>query len=365
MMRWIQKIQTVIADESGSVLVDYVVIFASMAWMVSIIMTVVTDNRFEIGDTMGDTLEVLIDSFSDGQSGQANFGHAIYPSTGEVRWSDVQFRGIEVRESSLKTTNERPVSFRSLLRSPIDQTVMQPARDIQVHVDQQGRTHLQRSDQEFVAVYNPHNHRWYLVHPVTKAIMLTDLATLQRLGFLQSQHSLIGVTDATLGLPNTALGNSGATIVTVAGAGGIVAGIWQAIRALFGRLSRGRRTPPPPPATRQALIDELRRRGIRHTPEAIVRIERMPNGGIAFLERGNARAGLQHILERHGSQFAQWGVGPNQIPSVIFRALREGVVVGTRGAGTIYRVTINGTTRNILVVRGNNGFIVTAHPIRM
>ena len=364
MMRWIQKIQTVIQDESGSVLVDYVVIFASMAWMVSIIMTVVTDNRFEIGDTMGDTLEVLIDSFSDGQSGQANFGHAIYPYTAGERRSDVQFRGIEVRESSLNTTTERSISFRNLFRSPINQTVMQPARDIQIHVDRRGRTHLQRSDQEFIAVYNPHNHRWYLVHPVTKAIMLTDLATLQRLGFLQSQHSLIGVTDMTLGLPNAALGDSSATIIPVAG-GGIAAGILQAIRALLGRLGRGRRTPTPPPTTRQALIDELRRRGISHTPEAIVRIERMPNGSIVFLERGNARAGLQHILERHGSQFAQWGVGPNQVPALIFRVLREGVVVGTRGAGTIYRVTIDGTTRHILVVRGNNGFIVTAHPITM
>lgn len=364
MMRWIQKTQTVILDERGSVLVDYVVMFAAMAWMVSIIMTVVTDRRFELGDTMGDTLEVLIDSFTDGQSGQANFGHAIYPYTAKERTSDIQFRGIEVRESSVTAPTDRHISIQTLFRSPINQTVMQPARDIQVHVDRQGRTHLQRSDQEFIAVYNPRNHRWYLVHPVTRAIMLTDLATLQRLGFLQSQHSLIGMTDMTLGLPNTVLGGSGATVTRVAGVGGIAAGFWSAIRWLVGRLGRRRRTPPPP-VTRQALIDELRRRGINHTPEAIVRIERMPNGSIVFLERGNARAGLQHILERHGSQFAQWGVGPNQVPAVIFRALQEGVVVGTRGVGTIYRVTINGTTRHILVVRGNNGFIVTAHPIRM
>ncbi|NOK64193.1 MAG: hypothetical protein GFH27_549415n55 [Chloroflexi bacterium AL-W] len=203
MMRWIQKTQTVILDERGSVLVDYVVMFAAMAWMVSIIMTVVTDRRFELGDTMGDTLEVLIDSFTDGQSGQANFGHAIYPYTAKERTSDIQFRGIEVRESSLTAPTDRHISIQTLFRSPINQTVMQPARDIQVHVDRQGRTHLQRSDQEFIAVYNPRNHRWYLVHPVTRAIMLTDLATLQRLGFLQSQHSLIGVTDATLGIPMT------------------------------------------------------------------------------------------------------------------------------------------------------------------
>ena len=49
---------------------------------------------------------------------------------------------------------------------------------------------------------------------------------------------------------------------------------------------------------------------------------------------GNSKAGLQHIIEEHGSQFAQMGVSEAQIPGVVMKAVSEGKLVGYQGSGT-------------------------------
>jgi hypothetical protein len=147
---------------------------------------------------------------------------------------------------------------------------------------------------------------------------------------------------------------------------------WPRIRAGVGRLLEnpvawlrrlfaGRRRPPV--ETPADLIAELGRQGVKHTPEDIVRITRLSDGRIVFLERGNANAGLQHIVQRHSSQFASRGISEAQIPDVIMDVLRNGRPVGTRRGGTIYEITINGETQHILIVVGGNGFIVTAYPV--
>jgi len=113
-------------------------------------------------------------------------------------------------------------------------------------------------------------------------------------------------------------------------------------------------------ATR-GLISELAALGIRHTPEGIVAIQKI-GGRIVFLEKGNGAAGLAHIVERHGADFARRGISESQIPNALMTALSEGRVVGMQRARPIYEFSFNGQTHRIAIDVANNGFIVGANP---
>jgi hypothetical protein len=129
-----------------------------------------------------------------------------------------------------------------------------------------------------------------------------------------------------------------------------------------GRLAGGAKETP------AELVAALRRQGVKHPPEAIVRIERMPDGRIVFLEQGKVNvereSGLAHILERHAGEFADWGIARDAIPEFIFKLLREAEAIGKYGGGgVVYRTVVNGETRHFRIVVSDNGYIVTAHPL--
>ncbi|WP_197709733.1 hypothetical protein [Pseudomonas syringae] len=114
-----------------------------------------------------------------------------------------------------------------------------------------------------------------------------------------------------------------------------------------------------------SLLDELTANGVKFTPENVIATTRSSSGKVVFLETGNSKAGLQHIIEEHGSQFAQMGVSEAQIPGVVMRAVSEGKLVGYQGSGVgrpIYEFNINGQTQRIAVTVGDNGFVVGANP---
>ncbi|MDF3864914.1 hemagglutinin repeat-containing protein, partial [Pseudomonas denitrificans (nom. rej.)] len=114
-----------------------------------------------------------------------------------------------------------------------------------------------------------------------------------------------------------------------------------------------------------SLLDELTANGVKFTPENVIATTRSSSGKVVFLETGNSKAGLQHIIEEHGSQFAQMGVSEAQIPGVVMRAVSEGKLVGYQGSGVgrpIYELNINGQTQRIAVTVGDNGFVVGANP---
>ncbi|MEB3148790.1 MAG: hypothetical protein VKL60_07165 [Sphaerospermopsis sp.] len=117
---------------------------------------------------------------------------------------------------------------------------------------------------------------------------------------------------------------------------------------------------------RLTLLAELDQLGIKHTPEKIVRIAKQSDGKIVFLEEGNADAGLQHILERYSSEFADQGIEADQIPDVIIKAVIEGKITSYQGRKKtprpIYEVNFNGKTYYIAVTVGDNGYIVGANP---
>jgi hypothetical protein len=117
-----------------------------------------------------------------------------------------------------------------------------------------------------------------------------------------------------------------------------------------------------PTPSREELIDELARSGVKHSPEKIVAIGRDPDGRIVFLETGSPSAGLEHILQKQG-QFAQRGVGQDQVADYVLTAVTKGKVVGMQRTRPIYEFQWNGTTHRLAVTVGDNGYIVGANPV--
>jgi hypothetical protein len=116
---------------------------------------------------------------------------------------------------------------------------------------------------------------------------------------------------------------------------------------------------------KSALISELAKLPIKHTPEEIVKIAKQAGGKIVFLEQGNSDAGLQHILEKHSLEFADQGIKQNQIPDIIITALTEGKMIryqGRQKTRMIYEVNFNSKTHYIALTVSNNGYIVGANP---
>lgn len=89
------------------------------------------------------------------------------------------------------------------------------------------------------------------------------------------------------------------------------------------------------------------------------------SGKVVFLEKGNTKVGLEHILQRPEDDFARIGVSREQVPSVVMDAVTKGKIVDHQGKDMgrpIYEVMVNGQKSRIAVTTGSNGFIVGANP---
>jgi hypothetical protein len=114
---------------------------------------------------------------------------------------------------------------------------------------------------------------------------------------------------------------------------------------------------------REALIAELQNAGVKHNADDILRIAKKPDGTIVFLERGNLKSGLQHILHEHAAEFIDRGIPQEQISDAVMSAVINGRMVGTQGKNRIvYEVDFNGLTQYISVSVSTNGYIVGANP---
>ena len=117
---------------------------------------------------------------------------------------------------------------------------------------------------------------------------------------------------------------------------------------------------------KKLLIAELKKAGIKHTPENIIRITQNPSGKIVFLETGKGGergSGLLHILENHREDFLNRGITEEQIPDLIIRAISEGTIIGIQGKSRlIYQVEINEIIQYVSLEISYNGYIVSANP---
>ncbi|BCN07974.1 hypothetical protein RPSB_51110 (plasmid) [Ralstonia solanacearum] len=115
----------------------------------------------------------------------------------------------------------------------------------------------------------------------------------------------------------------------------------------------------------QADLEALAANGVKFSRQDVIATGRTQSGQIVFLETGTTKAGLEHIIDAHGAEFAGMGVSPKQIPDVVMRAVTQGKLVGYQGSGVgrpIYEVDVNGQQQRIAVTVGSNGFIVGANP---
>ena len=119
----------------------------------------------------------------------------------------------------------------------------------------------------------------------------------------------------------------------------------------------------------QSLIAELQQLGVKHNPDQILRITKLANGRIIFLEEGKPGprgSGFQHILERHQADFGNRGITPDEIPDLLIAAVSQGKIVGYQGTQSprrpIYEVLFQDTIHYVAVSLGNNGYIVGANP---
>ena len=93
--------------------------------------------------------------------------------------------------------------------------------------------------------------------------------------------------------------------------------------------------------SRQDLIDELRKNGVKFDENKIVRIGRNDDGKIVFLEEGNSKAGLEHI-RRHADEFESKGIDRDEIAVVVMEAVTTGKQVGTQGTRPVYEMMYKG-----------------------
>ena len=116
---------------------------------------------------------------------------------------------------------------------------------------------------------------------------------------------------------------------------------------------------------RENLIRELRQNGVKHNPENIIRIVKLPNSTIVFLEIGDNESGLQHIIKEHSQNFISQGILVEEIPDLIIITLTTGKFIGYQGrkkTRIIYEVVFKGKTYYIAVTVSSNGYIVGANP---
>lgn len=141
-----------------------------------------------------------------------------------------------------------------------------------------------------------------------------------------------------------------------------------------GRRDRGA---PVHDAATAAAVAKLEAAGIKFTKGDVVFADELPpnsiidaKAGVAFLERGNPKAGLEHIL--HGSagkpghldDFARRGVAEADVPQLIRDAITKGdVKAGPKSGSYDIAVDFQGTRQKLRVAIGNNGFVVSAYPI--
>ena len=118
----------------------------------------------------------------------------------------------------------------------------------------------------------------------------------------------------------------------------------------------------------QALIEELRKREVKFNANDLIFITRDASGQIVWLEKGNVRAGLSHIINRHVTDFKNaCGIEEGDIPVFLKKVLSQGKIAEQKSRvvkGHVeYAKKIDyGGKYYILTAIGDNGFIVSAFP---
>lgn len=128
--------------------------------------------------------------------------------------------------------------------------------------------------------------------------------------------------------------------------------------------------------TKENLIGQLEKSGIKFSKKDMVFITKDRSGQIVWLEKGNSGAGLKHILDGngttkgHANDFQKaFGVSKSDIPSYLEKVVTHGKIVKSElkmiGKRPGYeRIYYYNGKYHMLTSIGTNGFIVTAYPVK-
>ncbi len=124
------------------------------------------------------------------------------------------------------------------------------------------------------------------------------------------------------------------------------------------------------------LLREMKRKNLNFSLQDIIFITKDRTGQLVWLEKGNARAGLMHILDGdgvrskgHASDFKNvFGVERNEISMLLKNIMRYGKNIHQRikminGREGFEKIVLYKRKYYILSGIGKNGFIVSAYPI--
>ncbi|MET9759795.1 RICIN domain-containing protein [Streptomyces sp. NPDC006372] len=92
-----------------------------------------------------------------------------------------------------------------------------------------------------------------------------------------------------------------------------------------------------------------------------------PGVPLAWLDAGDVKKGLVHVVFRHGGDFAQRGVPVEEIPKLLSKALSEGKIVGHQTpTRPIFETVYNGKSHRVAITIGehgqNKGRVIGANP---
>ena len=94
-------------------------------------------------------------------------------------------------------------------------------------------------------------------------------------------------------------------------------------------------------------------------------IRRTDDGRIVFLQTGDDKAGLAHVILKHATELVGVGISIDQIPDAIMTAIMHGRIIGYQGQGftrPIYEFEFQGRRQYLAITTSENGFIVGANP---
>ncbi|WP_083571663.1 hypothetical protein, partial [Enterococcus moraviensis] len=107
------------------------------------------------------------------------------------------------------------------------------------------------------------------------------------------------------------------------------------------------------------LLDELSKSGVKYNPDDVIMVGKDSSGKLLWLEKGNDKAGLKHIINGHVEDFNAKGI--QDIPNFLQDTLKINPIkqgTGPKGPYSVY--VIDG--QKYTLAYGNNGFIVSFYP---
>lgn len=117
------------------------------------------------------------------------------------------------------------------------------------------------------------------------------------------------------------------------------------------------------------LLKHLDESNAKYNVKDMCFIVKDSTGQIMWLEKGNSKAGLKHIITRHAADFKRkFGIDEESIDKKLYDIVKTGTVISQKTRKIRGRESYEKTYKYqgayyVLLAVGNNGFIVSAYPV--